>query len=69
MMCYKVVVGDTSCKMTSLGHMFSTILFLASKFSLPPTTHIVRGTYATYELSNETISVIMAALEDTQLLE
>jgi hypothetical protein len=69
MMCYKVVVRHTSCKITSLWHMSSAILFLASNFSLPPTTHIVRGTYATYELFNEAISVIMATLEDTQLLE
>jgi hypothetical protein len=44
-------------------------LVLASKFSLPSTIHIVRGTYATYELSNEAMSIIMVAIEDTQLLE
>jgi hypothetical protein len=69
MMCYKMVVRHASYKMISLWHMSLAILFLASKFSLPPTIHIVRGTYATYELSNESISVIMDILEDTQLLE
>lgn len=69
MMCYKMVVKHASYKMTSLWHMSLAILFLVSKFSLPPTIHIVRGTYATYELSNEAISVIMDVLEDTQLLE
>jgi hypothetical protein len=51
-----------------LAYVFNHLI-LTSKFSLPPTTHIVRGTYATYELSNEAISVIMVAVEDTQLLE
>jgi hypothetical protein len=44
-------------------------LVLASKFSLPPTTDMAKGAYATYELSNDAISVIMAAVEDTQLLD
>jgi hypothetical protein len=40
-------------------------LVLASKFSLAPIVHIVKGTYATYELSNETMNIIMVAIEDT----
>jgi hypothetical protein len=44
-------------------------LVLASKFSFPPTTYMVRGTHATFELSTEAISVIMAALGTTWLLE
>ncbi len=51
-----------------LAYVFNHLV-LASKFSLPPTIHIVRGMYATYELSNEAMSIIMVTIEDTQLLE
>jgi hypothetical protein len=54
--------------MTSLLHVFSNLV-LTSKFSLPPTIHMVKGAYATYELSNDAISVIMVVVEDTQLLD
>jgi hypothetical protein len=51
-----------------LAYVFSHLV-LASKFSLPPTTLMVRKTYATYELFSEAISLIMVALKATQLLE
>jgi hypothetical protein len=51
-----------------LAYVFSHLTFSFQIF-LAPTNHIIRGTYATYELSNEAISVIMVALNDTQLLE
>ncbi len=51
-----------------LAYVFSHI-FLDSKLFLPPIVHIVRGTYATYELSNEAMNIIMVAIEHTQLLE
>jgi hypothetical protein len=45
-------------------------LVLGSEFSLPPIVHIVRRTYyATYELFNEAMSIIMVAIKDIQLLE
>jgi hypothetical protein len=42
-----------------LVYVFSHLV-LASKISLPPTTYMVKGAYATYELSNDAISVILA---------
>ncbi len=50
-----------------LAYVFNHLV-ITSKSSLPPTTHMVKGVHATYELSNDAISVIMAAIEDTQLL-
>ncbi len=47
-----------------LAYVFSHLV-LASEFSLPTTIHMVKRTYATYELSNDAISVIMVAIKDT----
>ncbi len=46
------------------AYVFSHLV-LAFEFSLPPTTHMVKRTYAAYELSNDAISVIMVAIKDT----
>jgi hypothetical protein len=43
MMCYKMIVRHTSCKMTSLWHMSLAILLLVSKFSLPPPITLLEG--------------------------
>lgn len=43
-------------------------LVLASKFSLPPTLHFVRGTYASYELGAEASMIISNALDEVRLL-
>jgi hypothetical protein len=42
---------------------------LASKFSLPPTSHMVKGNYATYELKDDVTKIILEALEAFQLLD
>jgi hypothetical protein len=47
-----------------LAYVFSHLV-LVSKFSLALTAHIIKGMYATYELSNEAMSIIMVAIEDT----
>jgi hypothetical protein len=44
-------------------------LVLASKFSMPPTSHVVKGNYATYELTDEVIGVILEASELVRLLD
>jgi hypothetical protein len=44
-------------------------LILASKFSMPPTTHAMKGNYATYEHVNEVADIILGALEDLRLLD
>jgi len=50
-----------------LTFVFSRLI-LASKFSLPPTNHMVKGSYATYELKNNVAEIILEALEAFQLL-
>jgi hypothetical protein len=37
-------------------------LVLASKFSMPPTQHSVKGSHVTYELKHEVLHVISDAL-------
>jgi hypothetical protein len=44
-------------------------LILASKFSMPPTCHAMKGNYATYEFTQVVIEVISEALEDVKLLD
>jgi hypothetical protein len=44
-------------------------LILASKISLPPTSHMVKGSYATYEPKDDVIEIILDALEAFQLLD
>jgi hypothetical protein len=44
-------------------------LILASKFSMPPACHVVKGNYATYELTNEITKVILEALDAVRLLD
>jgi hypothetical protein len=43
-------------------------LVLASKFSLPPTVHFVKGSYASYELGAEASIIISNALDQVRLL-
>ncbi len=50
-----------------LAFVFSHLV-LVSKFSMPPTHHVVKGSYATYELTNEVINVILGTLEVVWLL-
>jgi hypothetical protein len=44
-------------------------LILASKFSMPPTCHVVKGDDATYEFTQVVTEVILEALEDVKLLD
>ena len=39
------------------------------KFQMPPTKHVVRGSYATYELTMTTMEKILDALEERSLLD
>ncbi len=48
--------------------MFSHLV-LASTFSIPPTTHAMKGNYATYEHINEVVDIILRTLEDVKLLD
>jgi hypothetical protein len=41
-----------------LAFVFSHLIF-ASKFSLPPTSHMVKGSYITYELKDDVIEFIL----------
>ncbi len=41
---------------------------LASKFSLPPIAHVVKGNYASYELDGNVIDLIFEALDQVKLL-
>jgi hypothetical protein len=50
------------------AYVFSHLV-LASKFSLPPTLHSVKGKYVTYELTHEVAYVILDALEVVNLLD
>jgi hypothetical protein len=43
-------------------------LVIASKFSLPPTVHFVRGNMASYELGAQASNIISNALEEVRLL-
>jgi len=56
MMCYKVAIGHYFLKDDKHFTYVFNHLVLAFKFSLPPTTHMVKGAYATYELSNDAIN-------------
>lgn len=40
-------------------------LILASKFSMPPTSHIMKGKYASYELLPQVIDIVANAIETT----
>jgi hypothetical protein len=51
-----------------LAFLFSHLI-LASKFSMPPTLHVVKGNYATYELTHDVEEVILEALEAFKLLD
>ncbi len=42
---------------------------LASKSSMPPSSHVVKGNYATYELIDEVIGVILEVLKAVKLLD
>jgi hypothetical protein len=50
-----------------LVYVFSHLI-LASKFSMPPTSHFVKGRYVTYELIAKVVEVIMEALKSINLL-
>lgn len=41
---------------------------LASKFSLPFTTHVMKGNYASYELDGNVINLTSKALDEVELL-
>jgi hypothetical protein len=43
-------------------------LVCASKFTMPPTSHNIRGSYPTFELLIETLQLIKKALEDLRLI-
>jgi hypothetical protein len=47
----------------------SSHLILAPKYYLSPTSHMVKGSYATYELNDDVIEIILEALEAFQLLD
>jgi hypothetical protein len=44
-------------------------LILASKFFMPPTLHVVKGNYATYELTHDVEKVILKAFDAFRLLD
>jgi hypothetical protein len=43
-------------------------LIMASKFSMPPTTHFVRGLLNTYELSTKVLDIIHKGVAYRQLV-
>jgi hypothetical protein len=43
-------------------------LVCASKFTMPPTSHNIHGSYPTFELLIETLQLIEEALEDLRLI-
>jgi hypothetical protein len=43
-------------------------MLLASKFTIPPIVHIVKGNFSTYELKVNVLEIIMGALEKVKLL-
>jgi hypothetical protein len=47
-----------------LAFMFSHLIF-ALKFSLPPTSHMVKGSYTTYELKDYVIEIILEGWKDS----
>jgi hypothetical protein len=42
-------------------------LVCAAKFTMPPTSHNVKGNYLTFELPNDILQLIEKALEDLKL--
>jgi hypothetical protein len=52
----------------SLAYVFSHLI-LASKFPMPPTSHIVKGRYVSYKLSMEVVDIISNALEVAKLFD
>ncbi len=44
-------------------------LTLASKFSMPPTSHILKGKYASYELLPQIMDIISDVIETIYLLD
>jgi hypothetical protein len=51
-----------------LAYAFSHLI-LASKFSMPPISHSMKGRYEIYELIIEVAKVIVEALEAINLLD
>jgi len=45
-----------------LAYVFSHLI-LVSKFNMPPTIHFVKGSYVTYEFTNEVAKVIVEVLD------
>jgi hypothetical protein len=44
-------------------------LILASKFSMPPTSHIMKGKYASYELLLKVMDIILDVIKAIELLD
>jgi hypothetical protein len=42
---------------------------LLNKFQMPPTKHVVKGRYATYELCDSILEKILDAFEERSLLD
>ncbi len=62
-----------SCSYTLHNDQPTTFVFshliLAYKISMPPTSHVGKGSYATYELTYGVLKVILEALEAYRLLD
>jgi hypothetical protein len=58
----------TICDDQPIAFVFSHLI-LASKFSMPPITHVVKGNYVTYELTNGVSEVILKVLKTFKLLD
>jgi len=58
----------TLCDDKLIAFVFSHLI-LASKFSMPPTLHVVKRNYATYELTHDVEKVILQALDAFRLLD
>jgi hypothetical protein len=51
-----------------IAHVYSHLV-LASKFSLPPIAHGIKGSYASYELDGSVIDIISDTLDQIKLLD